>query len=89
MSHTDPQPTLTPKAAPREEEGLEGLPFGEATRRKPHSGEVDTPLCVYGSKRVHIDKLLAIVPKHSFYTEPFFTPEDTPATSKNLNVNHG
>nr|DAK83168.1 MAG TPA: DNA adenine methylase [Caudoviricetes sp.] len=71
MSHTDPQPTLTPKAAPQEEESLEGLPFGEATRRKPHSGEVDTPLCVYGSKRVHIDKLLAIVPKHSFYTEPF------------------
>lgn len=53
MSHTDPQPTLTPKAAPQEEESLEGLPFGEATRRKPHSGEVDPPLCVYGSKRVH------------------------------------
>ena len=68
MSHTDLHPT---PGGSLQEESLEGLPFGEATRRKPHSGEVDTPLCVYGSKRVHVDKLLAIVPKHSFYTEPF------------------
>ena len=71
MSHTDPQPTLTPKAAPQEEESLEGLPFGEATRRKPHSGEVDTPLSVFGCKRAHIDRILALVPEHGSYVEPF------------------
>ena len=47
------------------------LPFGEELLPHRHQGEVDTPLSVFGCKRSHINRILALVPEHGSYVEPF------------------